>query len=126
MDILPATGLSHFRTELRIKIDALETELDWLELRMARGEAGSEQLVLTHLERLSRQLAHRRRSPAGAEADLTGWAAHAHNRACAAMDAAAAAIDEAVRAALEAWLAQKRSPRPGSVATPLAARSRAA
>jgi hypothetical protein len=127
------SSISHFRTELRMKVDAIESELNELALRITRGEAGSDQLVRMHLERLSRQLARQRAVRVAAESvlklcgsndeatpahgaqlsgcvhspELNGRVTCAHNRACAAMDVAAAAIDEAAHAALEAWLAEK-------------------
>ena len=126
--------ITHFRTELRIKVDAVESELDSLAARIARGEASAELLIRTQLEHLSRHLAHKRdvriaavevlkqcgsnhdeasvttaseRSRCVHFQDLDGWAACARNRACAAMDLVAAAIDEAAYAALEAWLAER-------------------
>jgi hypothetical protein len=104
-------SIRHFRAELRLKIDALESDLDWLACRVARGAASSEQLVRAHVERLSRQLARQRPAHPTAPSTLTGWVAGARSRACAAMDVASAAIDEAARAALEAWLAEKQAAR---------------
>jgi hypothetical protein len=132
--------IRHFRTELRFKVDAIESELNQLALRIARGEAASEQLVRTHLERLSRQLARKRPVRTAAESvlklsgndveataangpqqsrcvhfqELSEQVTRARNRACAAMDVAAAAIDEAAHAALEAWLAEKDAARAGT------------
>ena len=126
--------ITHFRTELRIKVDAVEAELDSLAARIARGEASAELLIRTQLQHLSRHLECKRdvriaaadllkqcgsnhdeasattiseRSRCVHFQDPDGWAACARNRACAAMDLVAAAIDEAAYAALEAWLAEK-------------------
>ena len=136
--------ITHFRTELRIKVDAVESEFDSLAARIARGEASAEQLIRTQLEHLSRHLAHKRDARTAAASvlqqcgsnheeaiaaglsersrcvhfqDLDGWAACARNRACAAMDLVAAAIDEAAYAALEAWLAEKAA-RAGTARSP--------
>lgn len=119
-------SIRHFRAELRLKIDALESDLDWLACRIARGESSSEQLVRAQVERLSRQLARRRPAQAAAPSHLSGWVAAARRRACTAMDVAAAAIDEAARAALEAWLAEKQAARhspPQRRSAPLEARA---
>lgn len=119
-------SISHFRAELRLKIEALESDLDWLAWRIARGEASSEQLVRAQVERLSRQLARPPPAQAAAPSTLPGWVAGARRRACAAMEVAAAAIDEAARAALEAWLAEKQAagyPRPQRRSAPLEARA---
>ena len=102
-------SIRHFRTELRLKIDALESDFDWLVWRIARGEASSEQLVRAQLERLNRQIARKRSLQSDSGLTTGGWSAHARSRACAAMEAASAAIDEAARAALEAWLAEKHA-----------------
>ncbi len=128
--------ITHFRTELKIMMDAVESELDALAARIAQGEASAEQLIRTHLEHLCRHLAHKRDARTAAESvlkqcgsnhdegmaatvsersrcvhfqDPNEWATCARTRACAAMDLVAAAIDEAAYAALEAWLAEKRS-----------------
>jgi hypothetical protein len=126
--------ITHFRTELRSKVDAVDAELNLLESRMAHGEASSEQLVRAHLEHLSRQLTVKRpfRSVAAAVLKLgheTATAAdddersrgvdvqdltHAYNRAWATMDIAVAAIDEAAHAALQAWLAEEHAARAGT------------
>lgn len=128
--------ITHFRTELAILVDSVGSELDALAARIAQGEASAEQLIHAHLEHLSRHLAHKGDARAAAEAVLdqcgsnhdaktvatvsersrcmhfqepSEWVTCARNRACAAMDLVAAAIDKAVYAALEAWLAEKRT-----------------
>jgi len=102
-------SIRHFRTELKLKIDALESDFDWLVWRIARAEASSEQLVQAQLERLNRKIARRRSLETQSEPAPGDWPAHARSRACVAMEAASAAIDEAARAALEAWLAHKQA-----------------
>jgi len=102
-------SIRHFRTELKLKIDALESDFDWLVWRIARGEASCEQLVRAQLERLTRQIARKRSPQTDTGPAPHGWSAHARSRACAAMEAASAAIDEAARAALEAWLVEKQA-----------------
>src|ERR1700758_496518 len=62
--------ISHFRTELRMKVDAIESELNELALRITHGEAGSDQLVRKHIERLTWQLARQRSVRVAAESVL--------------------------------------------------------
>jgi hypothetical protein len=123
------SSITHFRTELRVKVDAIEADLNLLESEMSRAPAGSEQLVRAHLEHLSRQLKRTfpLRSFATSILKLSSEMAtaaeggegsrrvnpqeltDAYNRAWAAMDIAATAIDEAAHAALEAWLAEQHA-----------------
>lgn len=128
------SSISHFRAELRMKFEEIESQLDQLALRIEHGQAGSEWAVRAYLDRLSRQIAHKSSVREAAESvlklcrgirdealiagggerqrcaefgELSGWLTCAHNRACAAMDVAGAAIDEAAHAALEEWLTEK-------------------
>jgi hypothetical protein len=123
------SSITHFRTELRVKVDAIEAELKSLELQMSHDVAGSEQLVRAYLEHLSRQLKRTfpLRSFATSILKLSSEMAtaaeggegsrrvdpqeltDAYNRAWAAMDIVATAIDEAACAALEAWLAEEHA-----------------
>ena len=133
-----ATGVvvsivSHLRLELRIKLNAVEADLEALLAKMGRGEPSTEQLVQANLQRVIHQLEVKRQSRVAAEADVREWqrkqrdapsvggidplpsssvedrkefATRARRYAYSAMEIASGAIDEAICAALEAWLVE--------------------
>jgi hypothetical protein len=116
--------IAHLRTELRVKVEAIEGDLGRLEAQIAHDGKNAQKLVRVQLEQLKRQLASKRPYPGMAwpamrlgpdtspRGDDPPWRidaeelADAYNRAWIATDIALIAIDEAACAALEAWLAQ--------------------
>jgi hypothetical protein len=137
------SAISHLSIELRVKLNAVESELGVLMSRISRGEADAEVLVLAHLRRLLHRLERRRSARMDAEAEvrqwqremeggafiaaggdlrsrgtaqeLKDWGALARRRSFAAMEVALAAIDEATCAALQAWLAEKEVAGTGAI-----------
>jgi hypothetical protein len=128
------SAISHLSIEMRVKLNAVESELGVLMSRISRGEADAEVLVLAHLRRLLHRLERRRSVRMDAEAEvrqwqretesafiaaggdlrsrgtaqeLKDWGALARRHSFAATEVALAAIDEATCAALQAWLAEK-------------------
>ena len=116
------SSIKHFRTELKIKIETLESEFNFLTEQITCSDIGSEEVVRTYLQRLIRRIARKHSIRKAAESVLnqrghfydahslnsgdSKWIVSTRSRALAAMDVACLVLDEAARAAVEAWLAE--------------------